>query len=90
MTPRLRNPINTVRNGSRYRIVAVAVAALALITSAAPASAASPPTETVTCREVITHSLTLGNDLSCLGRELTIGANDITLDLGGHTLFLRI
>jgi large repetitive protein len=72
---------------SRHRIVAAAVA-LGLAGAVAPASSAAAPTETVTCGEVIAHSVVIANDLACgFGQTvLTVGADSITIDLGGHKL----
>jgi len=54
----------------------------------ASASARTAAPETVTCGEVITHSIVLANDLSCsFGQTvLTVGADHITINLAGHTL----
>ena len=41
---------------------------------------------TVRCGEVITANVTLRADLHCAGRGLQVGADDITIDLNGHTL----
>ena len=52
---------------------------------AAPVSAAS----TIGCGSVVTTSVTLTQDLNCGSTSrnlLSIGANGITLDLGGHTI----
>jgi len=58
-------------------------AALALF--AAPARA-NPPV-TVSCGQTITHSVKLANDLTnCPNNGLLIGADNITLDLNGHTI----
>jgi hypothetical protein len=41
----------------------------------------------VTCGETITRSVTLANDLvDCPGDGLVVGADRITIDLGGHTI----
>ncbi len=43
--------------------------------------------QNVTCGEVITHNTHLKNDLlNCPGDGLVIGASNITLNLGGHTI----
>ena len=42
--------------------------------------------ETVACGATITADFRLDNDLSCPGDALTIGADDITVDLHGHTI----
>jgi parallel beta-helix repeat protein len=76
---------------SRHRVLAVA-AALALVAVVAPASAAAAPTETITCGEVVTHSIVVGNDLNCGSVNqvwtggLKVGADDITIDLSGHAI----
>jgi parallel beta-helix repeat protein len=61
------------------------VGSLALwIAVPAPAHAA---TEVVHCGEVITHDVTVANDLiNCPRHGLVIGAANITLDLNGHTI----
>jgi hypothetical protein len=65
----------------------LAVLGLTLIgaTAAAPASA-----QPVTCGQTITQNTTLDADLNCFGTgvrtALFIGADGITLDLGGHTI----
>src|SRR5262245_54622194 len=41
----------------------------------------------VTCGMIVTENLVLDADLSCTGRGLTVGADGITIDLHGHTLF---
>jgi hypothetical protein len=44
----------------------------------------------VGCGDVITQDTTLDSDLSaCPGDGIVIGASDITLDLGGHTVSVR-
>lgn len=67
-----------------------AAIAFALMAYAASQASAAPPVEGVTCGETITHSLTLGNDMPCGGFPITsgmvIGADNITIDLGGHTV----
>src|SRR6266516_7252042 len=49
---------------------------------------ASPAlTQNVTCGEVITHNTHVKNDLlNCPGDGLVIGASNIKLNLGGHTI----
>jgi parallel beta-helix repeat protein len=47
-----------------------------------PASAAPP----LQCGSVVTQSATLTTDLVCSGTALTIGADNVTLDLKGHTI----
>jgi large repetitive protein len=65
------------------RIVLVALAVGAwLVVGASSASAA-----TVTCGQTITQDTTVENDLSdCPGDGLVVGADNITLDLNGHSI----
>lgn len=60
------------------RIVALAVTGLALGMSSAHAQS---------CADVLTSDTTLTADLTCDGAGLTLGANDVTLDCAGFTLF---
>ena len=60
------------------------VACLALALIVAVSAKAALPRETVSCGEQITHSLIVGNDLDCGGDAVTIAADGVTLDLGGH------
>jgi parallel beta-helix repeat protein len=41
---------------------------------------------TVHCGDTITQDTTLDSDLNCTGDGLIIGADDVTLDLNGHTI----
>jgi Right handed beta helix region len=62
------------------RLLAATAAALAV--TASPAAA-----DSVHCGQLITHSIRLGRDLiGCPGDGLVIGADHVTVDLGGHTL----
>jgi hypothetical protein len=57
--------------------------------SKAPSPSPSPsPTDTarIPCGSTITRSITLTQDMHCSGNALIIGSDDVTLDLGGHTL----
>lgn len=45
-----------------------------------------PSPAVVTCGEVITANIVVANDLTCPGNALSIGADGVTLDLGGHTI----
>jgi parallel beta-helix repeat protein len=59
------------------------LAGLALIS--APAQAKPP--ERVSCGQTLTHSVKLANDLTnCPNNGLLIGADNITVDLNGHTI----
>jgi hypothetical protein len=68
---------------SRLLLTLTVGAALAL--SSAPAQA--KPSVTVNCGQTLTHSVKLANDLTnCPGDGLVIGADNITVDLNGHTV----
>ena len=70
---------------SRARRMAVVLGVVAVAWAASPAFAAAPPAAVVQCGQVITSDTTLANDLvDCSGTALTIGADGVTLDLGGH------
>jgi large repetitive protein len=59
------------------------LAALALFS--APAQAKPPVT--VHCDQTLTHSVKLANDLTnCPNNGLVVGADDVTVDLNGHTI----
>lgn len=60
---------------------ALALAATTLVVGAGPATAAH-----VTCGQTITVSTTLDSDVGPCSEGLTIGADNVTLDLGGFTL----
>ncbi|MGW4424359.1 right-handed parallel beta-helix repeat-containing protein [Streptosporangium sp. NPDC004631] len=64
-----------------------AAAALALVLSAALTTA--PPAAadtTVGCDDTLTANVTLTADLTCANGSLTIDADNVTVDLAGHTL----
>ncbi|GII88626.1 hypothetical protein Ssi03_66160 [Sphaerisporangium siamense] len=64
-----------------------AVLPAALTLSGQAAAAADPaPTPAAGCGVTLTTSVTLTEDLVCADRALLIGANDITIDLNGHTI----
>lgn len=42
--------------------------------------------QTVSCGAVIVADLKLENDLTCSGDALTVGADDVSIDLHGHTI----
>ncbi len=74
----------TVRKGV---LAAVAASVLPLAAMAAPASAQAASSAPVSCGQTLTSSVRLTHDLvSCRGDGLVIGADDITLDLNGHTV----
>lgn len=59
-----------------------------------PTGSSGPPTPsptptgsgTVACGQTLTRSTVLTGDLRCAGTALVIGADHVTLDLGGHTV----
>jgi large repetitive protein len=58
-----------------------------LATATATSTATAAPVATVTCGQTITTSVRLANDLiGCPDEGLVIGADDITVDLNGHTI----
>ena len=68
---------------ARFPIILGAAFACA-IAAAAPASAA---TDTLSCGDTVTTSVTLSEDLlDCPGDGLVVGADDVTIDLNGHTV----
>jgi parallel beta-helix repeat protein len=80
MTSRRRT--NVTASSARHLVSVLAIGVLLALASAAHARAAS-----VTCGQTITHDTTLTADLTnCPGDGLVIGANDITLNLNGHTI----
>jgi len=73
------------RGRLRLLLRLVGLTAAVAVFSAVGASAALA--EQVTCGQVITHSTHVSNDLTnCPGDGLVIGASNIKLDLGGHTI----
>jgi parallel beta-helix repeat protein len=72
------------------RIILPGLSAAALVAAAlaVPASAQAASTSTtVTCGQTLTTSVRLTHDLvDCRGDGLVIGADDITVDLNGHTV----
>ena len=73
-----------------WKKAAAGVAALVLGTGllfALPPAADGAPAVRVTCGQIITTDTKLANDLlGCPRHGLIIGADDITLDLNGHTI----
>jgi nitrous oxidase accessory protein NosD len=65
------------------RIASVFIGTAVVLAPAAPAAAAAAP---VACGAVLSADTTLHADLTCTGTGLVIGADAITLNLGGHTL----
>src|SRR5213080_4952800 len=58
--------------------------------SASPTAAASPtqsfPAREGTCAMRVSESFTLANDMTCTGDGMVVVSDNITVDLGGHTL----
>ena len=66
-------------------LLVLGVAAALALAAAGPASASPKPT--LQCGQTVTHSVKLNADLTdCPGNGLVIGANDVTVDLNGHTI----
>jgi parallel beta-helix repeat protein len=65
-------------------VVAAAASAAGAMTTAAQAGGL--PTVKGYCGMVVTQSMKLKNDLTCAGDALRINADQITVDLDGHTL----
>src|SRR5688572_9463409 len=57
-------------------------------TTASPAVSptASYPTREGTCAMRVSQSFTLANDMTCTGDGMVVVSDNITIDLGGHTL----
>src|SRR3954454_6056172 len=63
------------------------VLTIGILAGAGPAYAGHGSTPKVRCGQVITRDTTLRKDLlDCPGTALTIGADGVTLDLGGHVV----
>src|SRR5437660_2244065 len=64
--------------------------ASAVASSPSPTPAASPtvpyPSREGTCAMRVSESFTLANDMTCAGDGMVIVADNLTVDLGGHTL----
>jgi parallel beta-helix repeat protein len=64
-----------------------ALALTALLTLAIASASAKAPADQLHCGDTISRDTTLQNDLiDCPGDGLVIGADDVTLDLAGHTI----
>lgn len=51
-----------------------------------PTSAQVATPRPLACRDIITSDTVLGNDLTCPGNGLVIGADNVRMDLNGHTI----
>ena len=72
--------------GTRGRALGVFSAA-ALVLSGMMALGGSAQAATLACGDTVTTSVTLSNDLNCNNKNgLIIGASNITVNLGGHTI----
>jgi hypothetical protein len=65
------------------RVGLMLIAAAAAFATVAPGSAVAGH---VRCGDTITQDTTLDSDLACNGDALTVARQDVTLDLGGHTI----
>jgi parallel beta-helix repeat protein len=78
-------PVHLVSGAARRLAFAVGVVLVCL--SLAPRADAGASGEPVRCGDTITRDTKLKNDLrDCPTNGIVIGANDITLDLNGHTI----
>jgi parallel beta-helix repeat protein len=76
----LQNPRHTIP-------AAVAAAAGALVLTVG-AEGSPSMTQSVSCGDTVTQSVKLTADLHCPASDgLDVGANHVTIDLGGHTIF---
>lgn len=92
-----RNP-STVRRTSIVRTVTIVAAVLATVGLTGTGSAAPPAGRAIqaqpgpgvatvlACGDTITMGVTLTADLTCPGTILTIGANNLVIDLNGFTI----
>src|SRR6059036_3721488 len=55
-------------------------------TSPAPSPTRSYPAREGTCAMRVSESFTLANDMSCAGDGMVVITDNVTIDLGGHTL----
>jgi parallel beta-helix repeat protein len=69
------------------RFAALALTVVAVLTLGPGQALAKKPNQNVVCGQVITHNTHVKNDLTdCPGDGLVIGASNIKLNLGGHTI----
>jgi parallel beta-helix repeat protein len=72
---------------SIIRRLIVACGAAVVAGGSAWVPAAHAASTVVTCGQTVTTSITLANDVGpCLGDGLVVSANNVTVDLGGHTV----
>ena len=77
---------------ARFGVLAL-IAGIACQAAQAPELSPTPtpprvsyPAREATCGMHVTESFTLANDLTCAGDGLVVDAENVTIDLGGHTL----
>ena len=71
------------RPSTAIRTLVLVVASLV----AAPAASAASPAAVIACASVITQSVVLDRDVTdCVGDGLVVAADNVTLDLAGHTI----
>ena len=69
-------------------VAALGIATHTPIARAAQPAAAAPPGGSLACGAAVTQSITLTHDVGpCTGDGLDVTASNITLDLGGHSIF---
>jgi parallel beta-helix repeat protein len=82
-----RRKESEVRRSLGLRRSVVVAAALLVAGAVSGVSASGAFASNVSCGQTITQSTTLDSDLlGCQGDGIVIGADNITLDLGGHTI----
>ncbi len=80
------NTVVSPSEGHRFEIVLMLCAALAVIAFLIPDSSQAQPSQ-VSCGAAITTDTKLNSDLvNCPNEGIVIGADNITLDLNGHTV----
>ena len=76
---------SSLRVALRFAVLALTVAAV--LTLGLGQAVAKKPKQNVVCGQVITHNTHVKNDLiDCPGDGLVIGASNIKVNLGGHTI----
>jgi hypothetical protein len=71
----------------RARAMGLTLALAGALALVAPVPAFAAPTSQVSCGQVVTTDVRLAADLQCASdTALTVGADGITIDLGGHTI----
>ncbi len=87
MTSESRTKVPLWRAGTVSGVLTTVLAVVAAILPATPATAARDGQGTpVACGDTLTSGVILTTDLTCDGDGLLIGADDVTVNLAGHTL----